>query len=92
MNWEIDPQVVDTELGHDEIALVHMQTKRIYTMNPVGLFIWNAIKDNKSAEQIASALTAEFSVTNEQAQTDLEHWLKDLKQHKLLRQRPKGEK
>ena len=80
----INPQVVETELGENEIALVNLNTKKIYSMNPTGIFIWRRLKKGDSPADIAKAMEQEFDVSQDKAQKDTLAWLSILQQHGLL--------
>ncbi len=79
-----NPQVVETEISENEIALVNLDTKKIYSMNPTGIFIWRKLKNGESPANIAKAMEQEFDVSQDKAQKDTVAWLSILQEHGLL--------
>lgn len=59
-------------------------TGNTFTLNESAIFILKALKDGKSADQIASALTAEFEVSKPQADDDVSDAMLQLKEAGLI--------
>ncbi len=79
------PEVVDTELDDQEIALLHLQSKTYYSLNVTGRFIWRSLKRGWSPEKIAKELENEFSVQHEQAQASVRKLIDELLEQQLLK-------
>jgi hypothetical protein len=50
----------------------------IYNLNPVAAFIWRQLDGEASVRDIRTRVTAEFDVSDGQAETDLNELIKDL--------------
>jgi hypothetical protein len=59
----------------EEGVLVDLETSTYFTLNPVGLFVWDRCNGDFSPEDIVDGLVAEFEVTPECAQRDLDDFL-----------------
>ena len=51
----------------------------IYNLNEVGAFIWQNIKCKNSVTDLKHMILSEFDVTESQAETDLDEFVKDLR-------------
>ena len=52
----------------------------IYNLNEVGAFIWQNIQCKNSVSDIKNMIFSEFDITESQAETDLDEFVKDLKE------------
>ena len=50
----------------------------IYNLNEVGVFIWEHLDGEKTLSDILNMVTAEFDVTSEDAEIDLNDYINDL--------------
>lgn len=66
------------------MALLHLETKRIYALNESGAFIWKRLQRGLSAQRIAAAMSRRFSISRRRARQDLRSWLALLRQKQLL--------
>ncbi len=82
--FKTNPQVVATPFDNGEGVLIDLQGKQYFQLNETGLFIWQRIADGHSSEQIVAALTAEYEVSETQAQASVKHLIADLQQRELL--------
>lgn len=57
----------------------------VYTLNEVGTTIWESIADPLSREELIAKITSEYDVTAEQAERDLDAFLRDLTELRLVR-------
>ena len=80
-----DPDVVDTEIDADELALLHLGTKTYFSLNRTGARIWHDLRQGLSLETISLRLQEEFDVDAEQAQRSVQRLVDDLAQHSLTR-------
>ena len=48
------------------------------TLNETGLMLWNLLNEETTAQDLAKALTEEYDVTLEQAQTDVDAFIAKL--------------
>ena len=56
------PDAVDTELDGNELALLHLESKRYYSLNFTGMRIWRGLKQGLSLREISQRLQDEFRV------------------------------
>lgn len=56
------------------------------TLNESGAFLWNLLKQEQTAQSLATAMTEEYDVTAETAARDVEKFLDTLKKAELLEQ------
>jgi hypothetical protein len=49
------PDVVDTPLDRDETVLLHLGTKRYFSLNASGGAIWRALKEGRTPEAMTGA-------------------------------------
>jgi hypothetical protein len=61
-------QVVDTELGDAQIALLHLRTLTYYSLNLTAAHIWRGLKQGRSLNEISAGLRAEFEVDEKRAE------------------------
>lgn len=78
------PEVVDTEIGADEIALLHLETKHYFSLNLTGVRIWRAMQEGLSLREIARRLQDEFDVDAKQAERSVLGLLDELARHGLV--------
>ena len=56
------------------------------TMNPTAAFLWEAMAQPKSAQELTLALTEEFEVTEEQASQDVEAFIAHLLENGVIQE------
>ncbi len=78
------PDVVDTELDSEEVVLLHLESKRYYSLNSTGVRIWQALKQRLSLKEISRRLGEEFDVDGERADRSVLELINDLSQQKLV--------
>ena len=83
-SFKTNPQVVATPFDNGEGVLIDLQGKQYFQLNETGLFIWQRLADGHSSAQIASALTAEYDVSEVQAEASVQRLIADLQQRELL--------
>ena len=81
-----DPDVVDTEIDADQLALLHLGTKTYFSLNQTGARIWHDLKQGLSLEDISLRLQQEFDVDAEQAQKSVEQLVDELTRNGLARE------
>ena len=79
-----NPQVVATPFDNGEGVLIVLQGKQYFQLNETGLFIWQQLADGKTTAQVMAALTAEYEVSDAQAQASVQRLIADLQQRELL--------
>ena len=68
----------------DEGILVDLESGYYFSLNPVGLFIWDRCNGDFEIEEIVEGLVEEFEVEDAIARRDLEAFLGELNQQKLV--------
>jgi hypothetical protein len=80
---KVHPSVVFTEL-EDAAVLLHLDTKRYFTLNSTGVAIWQAIVAGKDQNEIVAALAAEYAATHEQLSASVARLLSELEKAELI--------
>ena len=83
MLFRVPSHTVFREIDGQAIAL-NLDTGQYYTMNELGTRIWTLFQQEDSLAGIVEAIESEYDVTYEQAEADLESFLKDLRQNGLV--------
>lgn len=68
----------------DEGVLVHLENGRVIVVNEVGLFIVQQLDSPRTRHELITAMSLEFEVTENQAQSDLEVYLAELDNEQVL--------
>ena len=58
---------------------------QLIVLNPVSAQIWKMLETEKSLAEIVDGITSEFSVSKEDAESDIVAFLEQLKEMKFLR-------
>lgn len=70
------------------IALPDQQTQMprgtVVTFNDVGCFLWKLLQKECSVEELTEQVLANYDVTTEKAQNDIQHFVKQLREENLL--------
>lgn len=75
----------------DETILVPIKNNvgdmgSIYNLNEVGAFIWEHLDGEKTLEDLKNMVTAEFDVSDQEAEEDLIQFVDDLKDIEAIHQ------
>lgn len=68
----------------EEGVLVDLDTKTYFSLNSVGLFIWDRCNGEFSPDEISRDLAAEFEVDEDRARLDLQEFLVALTERGLI--------
>jgi hypothetical protein len=79
-----DANVVFTRFDEVSGALLHLGTKRYYTLNETGCRVWELIQEAPQLERVAQALNVEFEVELADASRYLQGFLKKLQTEGLV--------
>jgi len=77
---EIAAKVID-----GEAILINLSNGTYYSMDKVGGFIWELIKNNYNLAEIVKVLTEHYDVSAEQAKTDVETLAADLVEENIVK-------
>ena len=78
------PEVVCTDVGGNEAVLLHLDTKKYYSLNNTGLRIWQMLSDGQTPADVIVRLQAEFDVTPEKARESVINLMNELISEKLI--------
>ena len=73
----IPAQVMARQVG-DETVILDLASGTYFGLDPIGARIWQLIGEGKALGEICEALLAEYEVSSEQLQGDLERLLQEL--------------
>jgi hypothetical protein len=79
----ISPSVRQTA-SEDGAVLLDIEQGICFSLNPVGLRIWELLKARYNVDQIADTLTAEFPVPRSQLVVDIREFLQALENKHLV--------
>ena len=77
--------------SEDGAVLLDIEQGICFSLNPVGLKIWDLLKRKTSLYQIVDALATEFQVPRDQLRSDASEFIAALRAKNLLRQAGEGE-
>ncbi|MFT5372667.1 MAG: hypothetical protein ACI9R7_002216 [Lysobacterales bacterium] len=77
------PRVRHRAVGEDGV-LVHLDSGRVIVVNEIGNYIVQLLDQPMSRIALVASLIAEFDVTSEQAETDLDLFLGELGNEQLV--------
>jgi len=72
-----------SQLG-SELVLMDTKSGNYLGINTVGTHIWNLLADSKSITDLVTELTNCFEVTEAQCQVEVERFLNELEQKKMV--------
>jgi hypothetical protein len=78
------PSLVFTRLDDTEAVLLHLDTKRYYTLNETGTRIWELLQQGRCAQEITQALKDNYVVTDEETMPLLLAFMDELQQEGLV--------
>ena len=77
------PNQVSSNLAGEEVIL-HLDSGMYYGLDPVGARIWALLEQPCTVESICATICAEFSVTPASCATDLQQFLSQLAESRLI--------
>lgn len=83
MTFKTNPSVVCTEV-EDTMVLLHLDTKRYFTLNATGVSIWRGLAAGKSEAEIVAALATEFEAEESRLAESTHQLLGKLEQAGLI--------
>jgi len=67
-----------------EFVLLHTQSGRLFSANPVGARIWSSLDRHAGTAAIARAMSCEFGITEASAIDDVNRFVAELARHQLV--------
>lgn len=83
MSFKTNPSVVCTEV-EDSMVLLHLDTKRYFTLNTTGVSIWRGLSAGKSEDEIVASLATEYDAEQDQLLNSTRQLLDKLEQAGLI--------
>ena len=77
-------EAVKWRILDEEGVLVHLESGTYFSLNPVGLFIWDRCSGDFTVAEIAAGITQEFDVSESVALRDLKAFLEALVEQDLI--------
>jgi hypothetical protein len=71
--------------SEDGAVLLDIEQGICFSLNPVGLKIWDLLKKKSSLDQIVAVLAADFPVSRDQLRSDAREFIESLRTKQLLR-------
>ncbi len=84
MTLRLRPEALQWREIEGEIVAVDLETSSYLGANPAGAVLWRALAVGSTKEELAALLVAEFGISSEQAATDTEAFLEQLREGGLL--------
>jgi hypothetical protein len=77
------PAVLAQEID-DEFVLLHTEREQYFALNAAGGRMWRLLGDAASIQEVYDALLAEYDVSPQQLQDDLQNFVTELAEHGLV--------
>lgn len=84
MTYRMNENVTFTELDDAESVLLHLKTRRYFSLNETGTFIWQQIRQGKDVDEIAALLEQTYALDADEALQHVKTFLDRLVQDGLL--------
>ncbi len=78
------PDVVFTRFDETSAALLHLRSKRYYTLNETAARVWELLAAGSPRQDIVTSLVAEFEVEIDEARTCVRELLAELASEGLV--------
>lgn len=78
------PDVVFTDVGNKEAVLLHLGTKKYYSLNETGVYIWKMLEGGLTPGEVGRKLQNEFDLSPSKAEESILSLLNDLVSEKLI--------
>ena len=83
MAYTLTDEFVWKEIGQ-QVVVLQFETGAYWTLNDTASFIWKSIVEGYSPEEVIERLSAEFNVSKESAQADIQGFLNNCIDKKML--------
>jgi hypothetical protein len=78
------PTKVRTMTNRDGAVVMDIRAGSMFSLNPIASIIWKQLGEDRSLEEIAMRLAADFRIPHEQARTDVNEFVRQLEVRQLL--------
>ena len=80
----LNPEVVFTDVGNKEAVLLHLGTKKYYSLNETGVYIWKMLENGLTPNDVGQKLQNEFDISPSKAIESVLSLLNELVSEKLV--------
>ena len=77
------PQAMSRQLD-DEVVILDVPSGRYFSLNAVGVVVWDRLADEATIDDLVDAVTAEFEVDPDTARSDIDGLVASLTEAGLL--------
>ena len=84
MHYTISPDAAFAAV-EDGAVVLHMGTKRYYSLNETGAFVWRRLEDGIARGEIVAQVVNEYDVGIAEAEMAVARLLEELAQERLIR-------
>ncbi len=84
-NIKVDKDVVFTQLSNSEAVLLHIGTKKYFSLNETGIFLWKFAEKGTSIYDLISKIKEDYKVSNKVATESINDFVVELISEKLIR-------
>lgn len=85
--YELAGNVTYTSLDEEQAVLLHLSSRRYYSVNETGKLILDRIQEGASSEEMAESLAARYDVSMEEALSHVGRLLDELREEELIEKR-----
>ena len=78
---------VSSDLGGEEVAILHLEASEYYGLDGVGARIWGLIQEPRTVAEVRDILVSEYEVAPDRCESDLLALLQRLANEDLLETR-----
>ena len=82
--YQPNPNLVFTRLDENEAALLHLETKRYYSLNETGARIWELLQDGMNLADMQTTLEQEYEMEPSQIAAMVAEFLEEQRQAGLV--------
>ena len=83
--FSIHPEVRTTPSDEDGSVLINLQSGKVFSLNGVGAKVWTMLEQGASFDGVLDALSHEYNLASAELRNDLDVFIEDLAQKKLLK-------
>ena len=85
-SYRPNPDVVSTQLDEEEAVLLSLETQQYYSLNETGSRVWELLSDGQNIDAIATAISGEWEVTEDEARSYVQSFLEELAEEGLVKE------
>lgn len=83
-HFSIHPEVRTTPGDEDGSVLINLESGKVFSLNGVGAKVWTMIEQGAGFDDLVNALTGEYQISSQEIRTDLDGFITELTQKRLL--------